>query len=62
MEERVGIVAVNGKPMTLIGKPLKEGDLAPDFEVLNHDLSPIMFASFRGKVCVLSAVPSLDTP
>ena len=62
MEERVGIVAVNGKPMTLIGKQLKEGDPAPDFEVLDNDLLPMRFASFRGKVCVISAVPSLDTP
>ena len=62
MEERVGIVAVNGTPMTLIGKQLKEGDPAPDFEVLDNDLLPMRFASFRGKVCVISAVPSLDTP
>ena len=62
MEEHVGIVTVNGKPMTLIGKRLKEGDPAPDFEVLDNDLLPVRLSSFRGKVCVISAVPSLDTP
>ncbi len=62
MEERVGIVTVNGKQMTLIGKPLKEGDSAPDFEVLDNDLSPVKFSSFREKVCVIASVPSLDTP
>jgi thiol peroxidase len=62
VEGRVGIVTVNGKPMTLIGKRLKEGDPAPDFEVLDNDLLPVRLSSFRGKVCVISAVPSLDTP
>jgi thiol peroxidase len=62
VEEHVGIVTVNGKPMTLIGKRLKEGDPAPDFEVLDNDLLPVRLSSFRGKVCVISAVPSLDTP
>jgi thiol peroxidase len=61
MEERVGVVALNGKAMTLIGKQLKEGDSAPDFEVLDSDLLPVRLSSFKGKVCVISAVPSLDT-
>ena len=48
--------------MTLLGEELKVGDLAPDFVVLANDLKPIKFSSFRGKICVISAVPSLDTP
>ena len=62
MEERTGIITMKGKPLTLIGIELKEGDPAPDFEVLDNDLSPVKFSSFRGKVCVISSVPSLDTP
>lgn len=61
MEERVGIVATRGKPLTLVGNEIKVGDEAPDFVVLANDLSPVRFSSFRGKVCVLSSVPSLDT-
>jgi thiol peroxidase len=62
MEERSGIITMKGKPLTLVGKGLKEGDTAPDFEVLNNDLSPVKFSSFKGEVCVVSSVPSLDTP
>ena len=62
MEERSGIITMKGNPLTLVGKALKEGDAAPDFEVLDNDLAPVNFDSFRGKVCVVSSVPSLDTP
>ena len=62
MEEHTGIVTMKGNPLTLIGKKLIEGDSAPDFEVLDNNLSPVRFSSFRGKVCVIFSVPSLDTP
>jgi thiol peroxidase len=62
MEERSGIVTFQGNPLTLMGKELKVGDPGADFEVLGNDLSPVRFSSFRGKVCVISSVPSLDTP
>jgi len=35
---------------------------APDIELVANDLSPVKLSSYRGKVCVISAVPSLDTP
>jgi thiol peroxidase len=62
MIERAGIITMKGNPLTLVGKELKVGDLAPDFEVLDNDLAPVQFSSFRGKICVISSVPSLDTP
>jgi thiol peroxidase len=62
MIERAGIITMKGNPLTLVGKELKVGDLAPDFEVLDNDLAPVKFSSFRGKICVISSVPSLDTP
>jgi thiol peroxidase len=62
MNERTGIVTMNGKPLTLLGNELKDGDMAPDFEALTIDLSPFEFSAVRGKVCILSSVPSLDTP
>jgi thiol peroxidase len=62
MEERTGIITMKGNPLTLLGKELKAGDPAPEFEVLANDLSPVKFSSYRGKICVISAVPSLDTP
>jgi len=46
----------------LIGDELKVGDPAPDVEMLDNDLSSVKLSSFRGKVCIISSVPSLDTP
>ncbi len=62
MTERSGIITIQGNPLTLLGEELKVGDQAPDFEVLDNDLSPVKLSSYKGKVCVISAVPSLDTP
>jgi thiol peroxidase len=62
MEERSGAITMRGNPLTLLGKKLTVGDKAPDFELLANDLSPVKLSSFRGKVCILSSVPSLDTP
>ncbi len=61
MAERAGIVTSRGNPVTLVGNEVKVGDEAPDFVALANDLSPVNFTSFRGKVCVLSSVLSLDT-
>ena len=62
MQERAGLVTMKGNPITLLGPELKVGDKAPDFVAIDNDLSPVNFDSFRGKVCILSSVPSLDTP
>ena len=62
MKERTGIITMKGNPLTLLGNEVKVGDVAPDCEVLSNDLSPITLSSFRGKVCIVSSVPSLDTP
>ena len=62
MEEHAGKITMRGNPLTLVGKELKVGDQAPDFRVLDNDLSPVELSSYRGKICVISSVPSLDTP
>ena len=62
MEERTGLISMKGNPLTLLGPGLKAGDKAPDFEVLDNDLSAVRFSSFQGKVRVIASVPSLDTP
>jgi len=60
--ERKGAVTLHGEPMTLVGADVQVGDEAPDFTAMSTDLSPVRFSSYRGKVCVLSCVVSLDTP
>jgi thiol peroxidase len=62
MKERVGAITRRGNPLTLLGDELRVGDMAPEFEVLDNDLAPVRLSSFRGKVCVITSVPSLDTP
>jgi len=62
MEERHGAVTMKGNPLTLVGKGVKVGEAAPDFTALDNGLAPVKLSAFRGKVCILSSVPSLDTP
>ena len=62
MEERTGSITMKGNPLTLLGKELRLGEPAPDFEVLDNNLQSVRLSDYRGKVCVISSVPSLDTP
>jgi len=62
MQERDGLVTMKGNPITIMGTELQVGDRAPDFVAIDNDLNPVSFDSFRGKVCIVSSVPSLDTP
>lgn len=61
MTERKGAVTFQGNPLTLLGNAIKVGDKAPDVELTNNDMKPVRLSSYRGKVCVISSVPSLDT-
>jgi thioredoxin-dependent peroxiredoxin len=62
MDERTGIVTMRGNPLTLVGNQVKVGDAAPDFVVIDNNLAPVRFSPYRGKTCIISSVPSLDTP
>jgi thiol peroxidase len=62
MAERKGLVTFKGNPITLIGNPVTIGQQAPDFKLTANDLSEVTLAKYQGKVILLSAVPSLDTP
>jgi len=61
MQERSGVFTFGGKPFTLLGPDLKVGDPAPNPTLLANDLSPVQLSSYKGKVCVVSVVTSLDT-
>ncbi|MGQ9707946.1 MAG: thiol peroxidase [bacterium] len=62
MQEKTGVVTVQGKPVTLLGKMPKAGERAPDFTVIDNNLQPIDIRRFAGKRLVILSVPSLDTP
>lgn len=54
-------VTFKGNPVTLLGSQVKVGDKAPNFTVLANDLSPVTLDDFKGKVRIISVVPSIDT-
>ncbi len=60
--ERTGIVAMKGKPLTLIGPDIRAGEKAPDFTVLDGELREVRLGDFAGKTKIISVTPSLDTP
>jgi thiol peroxidase len=62
MDERKGAITLRGNPLTLLGKEIKTGASAPDVELLDNELKPVKISDYKGKVVVVSAVPSLDTP
>ncbi|WP_028325776.1 thiol peroxidase [Desulfatirhabdium butyrativorans] len=55
-------ITLKGNPLPLAGALPQVGQNAPNAELVNNDLAPVQLESFRGKVLVLSSVPSLDTP
>jgi thiol peroxidase len=55
-------VTMKGNPITLLGEAPAVGKPAPDFTVLDNGLQPVSLASMKGKICLISVVPSLDTP
>jgi len=61
-QEKPNAVTFKGNPLTLIGPDIKVGDKAPNFQVIAKDLSPVTLDSSKGKIRLISVVPSLDTP
>ena len=55
-------VTFKGNPVTLSGPAITPGQKAPDFTAVDTGLQPVRAADARGRVVILSAVPSLDTP
>jgi thiol peroxidase len=62
MADRAGAVMFKGNPITLGGPEIKAGGDAPDFTAVDNGLQPVKLSQAKGKVIVLTAVPSLDTP
>ncbi len=54
-------VTFKGTPMTLVGKPVKTGDTAPDFTILDKTLTARSLKDYVGKTKVLAIYPSIDT-
>lgn len=61
MEERQNVIKMKGNPLTLVGPEIKVGQAAPDFSVVAKDLSEVKLSNYKGKIVIISVVPSLDT-
>ncbi len=62
MAETNGLITMRGTPLTLLGNRLQVGDQAPEAQILDNNLAPVDLSSYKGKVLLISSVPSLDTP
>jgi thioredoxin-dependent peroxiredoxin len=54
-------VTLKGQAFTLKGNLVKEGQEAPQCELVGGNLSSVKLSSFKGKALLLISVPSLDT-
>lgn len=62
MTEPKRIVTMKGNPLTLEGNVVAVGQNAPACVLTANDMSPVSLSAYKGKLCIISAVPSLDTP
>lgn len=54
-------ITFKNDPITLSGQQVKEGDIAPDFTVLDNSLNQITLEDYKGKKKLISVIPSIDT-
>ena len=55
-------ITFKGNPIPVSGHEVEEGSVVPDVTLTAKDMSDLTINSFKGKVVVISVVPSLDTP
>lgn len=54
-------VTMGGNPLSLVGKEIKVGMMAPNFKAIKNDMTPFSLEELKGKVVLISSVPSVDT-
>ena len=59
--ENTKLVRRGDAPLTVLGKTLDVGDAMPDVALVDGKLGKIQLSTLRGKLVVLSVVPSIDT-
>ena len=55
-------ITFQGKPLTVTGRLIKEGDRLPKFTVSDANLADLTEAAVVGKNTIILSVPSVDTP
>ncbi len=61
LTETSDLVKAGSKYVTLLGEQVHEGQIAPDFKVVNDSFAPVSLSEFKHKTILISVVPSLDT-
>jgi len=61
-QERTGVNGRKDQGQTLSGPDVDVGAPAPPFRLVDSNGMPVNSADFRGKLVVLSVVPSIETP
>ncbi len=61
LPETSNLVKAGSKFVTLLGEQIHEGQVAPDFKVVNDSFAPVTLSEFANKTILISVVPSLDT-
>src|SRR5437879_5832236 len=61
---RPGAFSARGRELTALGEVRQPGDPAPDAVLAGKGFvpAPVRISDYRGRVLILSCVPSLDTP
>lgn len=59
--EQTDVIRRTDKLLTLVGPTLNVGDPMPDVTLVDGKLEPLKLGALKGKVIVLSVVPSIDT-
>ena len=54
-------ITLQGNPVSTVGDLPAVGSQAPDFSLVQSDLSDIKLSDYKGKNVVLNIFPSLDT-
>ena len=55
-------ITLRGKPLTLTGELIQVGKTIPTVYLPDLELKMVSLKSLKGKVTILSIVPSIDTP
>ncbi len=54
-------ITMGGNPVKLLGTEIKVNDIAPEFTAVNKDMTPFKLSDLKGKLKIISVVPSVDT-
>jgi thiol peroxidase len=59
---QVDRITFQGSPMQLAGRRLTLNRCAPNFLLVNNAMEEVDLSKFKGKIKVITSLPSLDTP